>query len=303
MPEPEVSTRRGGVFAESVTAVRFIWDHPANRGRRARKIAEALAFQVRGRLFGRPSTARIGERSRIIVYPGRGQAGLLYANPVEWPEISCWRRFLRAGDLFVDVGANVGSYTLWALELGCEVIAVEPDDWARACLEANLKLNDRDAEVVAAALADEAGTATFTTSLGVLNHLVAEDANAGASVREVVVRTLDELIGGRVAAGVKIDVEGAELSVLKGAARALGDGRITLMQLEWNPCSETFFAHERSALGDHLRSYGYELFRPDNDGMLQPLIGDWSGPDVFACRPEDDHAIVRLRAVLPTLRS
>jgi FkbM family methyltransferase len=37
-----------------------------------------------------------------------------------------WRQALRGGGLFLDVGANVGAYTIWAAECGAEVIALEP---------------------------------------------------------------------------------------------------------------------------------------------------------------------------------
>ena len=47
----------------------------------------------------------------------------------------------RRGDLFVDVGANVGSYSIWATELGAEVIALEPAEDTFALLEENAALN------------------------------------------------------------------------------------------------------------------------------------------------------------------
>ena len=37
-----------------------------------------------------------------------------------------WQQALRPGDLFVDVGANIGSYAIWAADLGADVIALEP---------------------------------------------------------------------------------------------------------------------------------------------------------------------------------
>ena len=52
-----------------------------------------------------------------------------------------WRRVLRPGDLFLDVGANVGSYTIWAGELGADVIALEPAPDTYALLLENIDLN------------------------------------------------------------------------------------------------------------------------------------------------------------------
>jgi len=267
--------RRKGMLAEALEAARFIWNHPANTGKRARKLAEALMFQARGRLFGRPTIARIGTRSRISVHPGYGQAGLVYANPPEWLELAVWRRTWQPGDLFVDVGANVGAYTIWAIEAGCEVIAIEPNDWAVAQLKANLALNGETAEVIHAAVADRPGSVRMTTGLGVLNRILSE---GGQEVRAV---TLDDVIGDRQAM-VKVDVEGAEMLVVEGAVRALTDRRIKLMQLEWTGASEAFGV-SREQIGARLRVLGYELMTPDEDGRLVPVEHEGpQQPDVFA---------------------
>ena len=162
----------------------------------------------------------------------------MYANPLEWPEVHCWRRVLREGDLFVDIGANIGVYSIWAIELGASVVAVEADPEAAGMLRENLRLNgyEQCARVVEAAVADRPGTMRFTTDLGVENHLVLDDAATGP-LREVPVTTLDSLLGDRSAAGAKIDVEGAEALVLQGARHTLAEGRIALIHLEWNSCS------------------------------------------------------------------
>lgn len=269
---------------DALTALRFIWNHPANRGRRARKLGEAALFQVRGRLLGRGTTAAIGERSKIVVYPRHGQAGLLYANPTEVPEINVWRRTLRAGDLFIDVGANVGAYTIWAIEAGAEVVAIEPDGWAVEQLAANLALNGYEATVLHAAASSEPGTVTMTTDLGVTNRIVTSTYDGPVERARAV--TLDEVLGERTAAGVKVDVEGAEMMVVLGADRALRARRIRLLQCEWTGACE-HFGERRENLAAHLRARGYDLFTPSEDGTLSALAHDGpQQPDVFA-RPRD----------------
>ena len=51
---------------------------------------------------------------------------VMYANLPDLPEMLVWRQALQDGGLFVDVGANVGTYASRAAEVGGEVIAVEP---------------------------------------------------------------------------------------------------------------------------------------------------------------------------------
>lgn len=274
--------RSGNPVRDTRDVLRYIWTHPSNSGRRLRTIARALRYQMRARLFHKPTIEPIGERSRFIAYPETGLAGLVYANPFEWREIGLWRRTLKPGDLFIDIGANIGSYTLWAIELGATVIAIEPSPRSATMLRENLSLNGYTAEVIEAAIADFSGSARMTSDKGALNHLVLGDgADAGVTDR-VEVRTLDEVLGDRVAAGVKVDVEGAEPLVVRGAIRAFTEHRIKLIQFEWNPYSKIRFGEERRETAAFLESLGYEFFRPGDHGGIIPLQTPGPAWDVFA---------------------
>jgi FkbM family methyltransferase len=282
--------RYGSRWFERVgTVVTFTWRHPANRDHRLRSTLSAVSFQIGGRVFGRRARARVGERSLIVadahVYHA---ARAKYANPPDWNEMQAWKRALGPGALFVDVGANVGVYTIWAIETGAEVIAVEPSPTARERLSSNLKLNGYEAEIVPAALAEQEGTMRLTTELDNQNHLVLSGGSNGTGSVEVPVLTLDEVVGDRTVDGLKVDVEGAELLVLKGAQRLLAEQRIRLIQLEWNESSEHLLGETRAPLAELLSANGYELFRPDERGELIPLADRGYGEDVFARpRPAD----------------
>ncbi len=261
----------------------FIWNHPANRGGRARALGRAVAFQMNARVFHRPSVAALGRRSFIWVHlHSTAATKALYANPPDWPEMLVWQQVLQADDLFIDVGANIGAYSMIALECGARVIAVEPDPEAATRLRENLDLNGFKAEIIQAALLDRSGKTTFSSDLDCCNRLVGE--HPIPSSREVDGVTLDEVLGERFAAGVKIDVEGGERLVLLGATRALSDGRIGLIQLEWNDAAEENFGETRALCAEILASYGYELHRPDNQGDLQAVMATPNGADVFAAR-------------------
>ncbi|HET9444492.1 MAG TPA: FkbM family methyltransferase, partial [Acidimicrobiales bacterium] len=98
----------------------------------------------------------------------------------------------------------------------------------------------------------------------------------------VAVDTLDAVLGDRVAAGVKVDVEGAEALVLAGATRALSERRIKVLQLEWNECSADLLGQDRAPVAELLRGHGYRLYRPDRTGALVAVSDAGYGPDVFA---------------------
>jgi FkbM family methyltransferase len=272
-----------------VSRVRSITSHPANAHHRVASLWRVARSEVQARATGKPVIVPIGAHSRIAAHLHAGGSWrAVLANPPDWNEMQAWKQHLRAGDLFVDVGAHAGVYTLWALDLGCTVVAAEPIAELVEQLRANLSLNAYGADVQRVALAAEPGTMTMSGPDLLRQHLTMDASGAGtetgddAGAQVVDVTTLDTILGDRTAAGVKIDVEGAERLVLEGAPRALAERRIALLQLEWNDCSETLLGETREPVVQLLRGYGYELVRPDETGTLRADTGAGYGADLFA---------------------
>jgi FkbM family methyltransferase len=266
-----------GQITVGARVVRYVWGHPANSGRQARALLRAAGYQAQVRVLRRRAIARLGERSRLWVEPHRTAASMvLYANPPDLPEMLAWRRALRGGSLFVDVGANVGTYAIWAAELGAEVIALEPAADTFRLLEENIALNGYQVSAVQAAAGDHCGWARFTSGLDAGNSLRRD----GPVVTKLV--TVDSLVGSRPVAGMKVDVEGFEIDVLRGATRVLAEHRIGLIQIEWNQASTFAVGTNREPIAELLRGHGYRLSRPDPTGRLIPVANPGFGPDVFA---------------------
>lgn len=263
--------------AEAAEVVKFVWNHPSNSGRRARAVLRAVGFQVRGRVLRRRTLAHLGEKSRIWADLHRtGASRVVYANPPDYHEMLTWRNNLRPGDLFVDVGANVGSYAIWAAELGAEVIALEPAEDTFALLKENIALNGYAIKAICAAAGASPGTARFTSGQDCVNRLDSD------GVAEVAVVTIDSIVGNRTVAGIKLDVEGFEIDVLHGCEQALSEHRVRLIQLEWNSASMQAVQTDRRPVADLLAKHGYRLYSPDPDGSLALLADLRFGPDVFA---------------------
>jgi FkbM family methyltransferase len=257
--------------------IRYVWEHPSNAGHRPRALLRLACYQAQARLLRRRATARLGERSRLWVDLHRTAASMvLYANPPDLPEMLVWRQTLRGGDLFVDVGANVGTYTIWAAECGAEVMALEPAADTFDLLVENVALNGYQVAAIQAAAGDRCGTTRFTAGLDAGNRL---DPDGPVETRMV---TIDSLVGGRHVAGMKVDVEGFEIDVLLGCTGALSERRIGLIQLEWNATSQLAVGADRRPVADLLAQYGYQLFRPDPQGRLMPITDPGFGADVFA---------------------
>lgn len=137
---------------------------------------------------------------------------------------------LRA-DIFLDVGANFGLYSVLAVgaDASRRVIAIEPDRRSLAQLEANLLLNGmlERVEIVAKAASDREGARPFLAAPATTTGQ-SRIAKSPGSV-EVASCRLDDLVSetGRTIF-VKLDVEGHEREIIAGAARLFAGNRIFL---------------------------------------------------------------------------
>ncbi len=198
--------------------------------------AEDAAGRLRNRVFAglaRPVPVPWLHDLQFTLEPGDEQSRCLMKSGLYEPEglltVGAW---LRPGDVFVDVGANCGLYTLFAARaVGPSgiVVAFEPSAREFARLEANVALN-RLAQVRLhrAAAAEAPGEVRLTIAEPAFaghNTMAERFAYAPVRVHEVAqvpAVTLDEALADlpRLAM-IKLDIEGAELKALRGAAATL----------------------------------------------------------------------------------
>jgi FkbM family methyltransferase len=201
---------------------------------------------------------------------------------------------VRPGDVCIDIGANVGAYTLvMAFAAGPEgkVIAVEPNPHVADEMRANLALNRLgNVRVVEAALTEEDGeTDLFGFDADANNQMVSSLHSYEYAQKKIPVRTitgptlLKELEITRCNV-MKIDCIGAELIAI-GQLRRLIEEQCPYMIVDYRVKSWTAFGNTLQDGLDLLQSLGYRIYIAD-DGMTIPL-GD-SVPDVcnLFCVPE-----------------
>jgi FkbM family methyltransferase len=134
---------------------------------------------------------------------------------------------MQKADIFVDVGANVGLYTCLVAAIGKRVIAIEPLRQNLDVLSQNVSLNPAlrsMIEILPVGVSDHAGSAAIYGFGSVASLNSTWNATANSHHETIALSTLDELIGNRFAGArllIKIDVEGCELSVLRGAKQTL----------------------------------------------------------------------------------
>jgi len=214
-----------------LSRVKWVIDHPLSKGQRIRSVARFLSWQVSSRVSRKPYVFEFVNGAKMLATSGMaGVTGNLYVGLHDIQEMGFLLHFLRSDDLFADVGANVGSYTVLAgAAIGSRVIAFEPAEEAFSWLILNLDLNKISEHVEARreAVGAKVGTVSFTSGLDTTNRI---DANGTISLPI----TMLDLACSRVPALIKIDVEGYEADVLRGAERILNDQTALAVVMELN---------------------------------------------------------------------
>ena len=252
------------------STVGFIFRHPANRKRRLRAVLTFAAWQVWKRTTGRPITFRYWRGLKLRIHPDSRSAGLaLYTGLPEYDDMLFTARFLKPGDLMIDVGANVGLYSLLAAAEVADgrVIALEPHPLAAQRLRENVALNRLDnVDVQAAAVGAKAGIARLTADLDTTNYIVLE-GNQRNSIDVPMVALDDVVAAGRTVALVKVDAEGFESAVVAGAARMLRERSVIAWIVEVNGLGQRYGSADETLL-DAFRAAGYRAFRYRADGNV-----------------------------------
>lgn len=126
--------------------------------------------------------------------------------------------------IFVDVGACTGKYTIPMSKRYKKVIAIEPNPENLKFLRKNIELNKcKNIEIIEKAVSDTKGTTKLALK-GAQSHI---DAFNDANAIEVEMDLLDSIV--EHADVIKIDVEGAELGVVKGAMRLIDESKPILI--------------------------------------------------------------------------
>lgn len=217
-----------------------------------------MQWQLVARLSSKARAFSWVDEAQLLARRGMtGSTGNLYVGLHEYSEMALVIHALGPGDLFVDVGANVGSYTVLASKVaGARTIAFEPVPESRNVLEANLALNDLRSvvDVRASAVGDLSGSVRFTRRLDTVNHVAS--TQEFIETLEVPIVRLDDSLAGLSPTMIKVDVEGFELQVLRGSSRMLADSHLLAMIVELNGSGARYGSSDE-AVHNLLVSHGF----------------------------------------------
>lgn len=190
------------------------------------------------------------------------------------------RRLLRPGARFLDVGANVGYFSLFVHRLPCEVQidAVEPHPVLHSLLRANLWANDVRARIHNAALGDKRRLLPMSSP-----PMNPGDSRVGTRTPDdrydlvVPVLPADELFARRSFDVVKIDVQGFEPEVILGMERIVRQSPAIVLVVEFWPTSLEERGLDPAEVLDRYRQLGYHIAVNDDGGT-----GTCTADDVLA---------------------
>jgi len=223
--------------------LRYLTDHPLNRRSRWRNVPGMLRWATGTRLLGGCDViVPLANDSRLVVTPGRwGSEANALCGLHDFSDMGFLLHLVRPGDLFCDIGANIGAYTILAsAALGARSIAYEPTPRSFGDLRANIVINGIEAlaEPRNVGVGGESGQLNFTVTQDTMNRVVLGTAGAGCQSVEVV--KLDDGLGAETPVLMKIDVEGWEFEVLRGAPRTLASPTLLALIVELNGSGENY---------------------------------------------------------------
>ena len=228
-----------------IEILKFIYKHPLNSERKIKSIFKFITWQISSTLWGGSFIYNWIDNSRLIISKGMtGATGNIYVGLMEYEDMSFLLHYLQEDDLFYDIGANVGVYTILASKVKkAKTISIEPIPSTYEHLIDNIQINRLDNVITKnIGLSSEKSKLFFTTNRDAMNSVA---LSSDKDTIEVEVDTLDNLskrFG--YPKMIKIDVEGYETNVIKGGMETLKNPNVEVIIIELNGNGNKFLFND-----------------------------------------------------------
>jgi FkbM family methyltransferase len=191
----------------------------------------------------------------------------IFCGAFEWEEREWLFSELKASDVFYDIGANIGLFTLLASERCKHVIAFEPINDTFRMLSENVALNStpKNIQLINAAASDNEGSQdiyVLTNGKDAWNSMAVKPEEGQYRVDQIRTVNIDTLVQAKQILPprvIKIDVEGWELHVLHGLVKTIENHR-PVMLIEFTRQNLEAAGTSPDELGSFIYSLGYNLF-------------------------------------------
>jgi FkbM family methyltransferase len=249
-----------------IRVIRFIANHPLSKYGLFSGFFKFLSWQILIRL-GLIKTVNISKLAYFKAIKGVvNSSGVYYVKLMEYNEMRVLLQYLNSDDTFIDVGANIGTYSiLLSIYSGCNSHSFEPDLKNFQLFVENIKLNKLENQVFAynMAVSDFCGKIGFTSGKDAISHI---DENSKEFVNSI---KLDDffLTNNFSSSVIKIDVEGYENLVISGFEKILrNEARPEIILIELRGHGENY-GYSEKIIFDKLVDFGYKSVEVDFNNL------------------------------------
>jgi len=216
------------------STIKHICLHPLAKNKKLATINKYLYWQLSNIFNKHKRIFNWVNNSKLYISKGEyGVTGNYYNGLMEFDSMLFLLHYLKKDQIFVDIGSNSGVYSILSSKcIGCKTIAFEPIDKAFERLLNNVNLNRTSSKVnaIKKGVGSEIGELYFINNQDAMNKVSSSD---GDNTSLVQMTTIDnEIDADEGSYMLKIDVEGFEMEVLKGAKKLLNSGRVTAIIIE-----------------------------------------------------------------------
>lgn len=235
-------------------------------------------------LNDRKFTFQLEEDVKINLYKDSILSRLIYDDVFECEEVKFIKSLLKKGDTFIDVGANIGFFTLIAsliVESEGKIYSFEPTPETYRRLVENIEINSfKNIYPQQLALSNGVEKLSFHVSengYDAWNSFVMLDRHENAKVIEVDTLLLDTFLSEKKIQPesiklIKIDVEGWEFNVFRGASNLLQDPNAPVLMVEFTDVNAFAAGYYCGELYDYIEQFGYKWYK--YDALNNQLIPD-----------------------------
>lgn len=272
-----------------ISVIKYIARHPLTADDKLNSFARFFKWQIGTRLIRYPVVYPFTNKAKMIIAKGMtGATGNYYCGLHEFSDMSFVLQFLRSDDLFIDIGANTGSYMLLSsAHIGARTIAIEPVPSTFSQLLQNIAINMLFERVkpLNIAIGSKVGKVKFTSTLDAVNHVALDDDRDKIDVE---INSLDMILESESLPPrlLKIDVEGFEYEVIMGAANTLKEDRLKAIIVELNGSGSRYGYNEEeihnTLVALQFAPYSYDPF---NRTLLRQKT--WGSHNTIYIRDED----------------
>lgn len=224
-----------------IKTLKTVFGHPLNKNRKVNAFWGLLKRGLLIRLHKNALIYPFINNTFLVVDKGMTSAELqIYTGLYDFEEMLLMLHYLTENENFIDVGANVGVYTVLASGLNnSKSYSFEPIPSTFNSLKRNVIFNNLLDKVTLFnnGVGHKKDQLFFTNNLDAVNHIIQDET---LNSEKVQIDTLDNFLGENPAHFLKIDVEGFEENVLKGATKTLKNPALKIILIETNGLTSNY---------------------------------------------------------------